>query len=246
MLSLLNLPFFYEQSPQEKTITITLVSSLFFVLIFFASKIFILPYKQLFLKGKNLLFVAVMTIILTATFALSTVYYWSIPKVHAIEICFDADKGDGSVVIESLMDPNRTRIYSPQRFNNSDYPLLLPSGNCLTGEIVNLNSFFPRWWIVPRLAIYLAEDPPYGRFSVKVNETVSVVSFDDDYGNIYAGKIEFNEGFDQGTLLKQPWRQRWFLGIKAVWVIIGATYLSFLLWGITERVISYPSIDAAK
>jgi len=246
MLSLLNLPFFYEKSHTEKAIAISLISLAFFLLTYFGGNIFILPYKRMFLEWKNLLFVAVMTVILTATFALSTVYYWSIPNIHTIEMCYDADKGDGSVMIESLMDPNRTRIYSPQKFKNSEYPLLVQSGNCINGEIVNLDSLIPRWWIVPRLTIYLAEEPPYGRFSVKVNEVESVVYFDDDYGNIYAGKLEFNEGFDQGTMIKQPWRQRWFFGVQAIWVIIGATFFSFLLWGITERIISYPSINTAR
>jgi hypothetical protein len=238
-LILFNLIGFYEQNPGRQITIFLIVSLVIAQLVFFSINVFILPFIAKFNAWKNLIFIASVTIVLILALSLGAKHYWDMPVVHKIEVCFDAEDGAGSVIIDEIIDPNTNRQYTPFAFGDSRYPLNLESGNCINGSLVNMISRSNQWWIVPRVRFLIKTTPPDGRFYTAINNVPSVVYFDKDAEEPFPGEVIIDEGFDQGSKITIPWHKAWFLALKAGMLFLSAIYLSFFFFGLTEQIITF-------
>lgn len=169
--SLLSLPFFYNQSAQQRLITFLIVALVFCVLVYFTSRVFILPYLIILVEWKNLVFIIVLTIFLSMLLGINSAPYWAFPEIHKVEICFDAQEGEENLRIEKLVEPSTNRLFPSDSFNQDRYPLRVPSGGCINGRLVYLPSLLTRALIIPRLSVIVDENPPAGRFFINANRS---------------------------------------------------------------------------
>jgi len=239
-ISLLSLPFFYDQPTQVRTMIFIGVSILFFLLSHFAARVFILPYVKYYKTRSNLAFLIIIFIILTVTIALSYANLWAVPEIHKVEICFDADDGSQSLNIEKLVDPNKNRLFSPDSFGFRRYPIIVDSGSCISGRITNLVSRLTESLMADQITIGVQEAPPSGRFYVSINDVPAVFNFKQDGESQPSTSILFKDGFDQGRRIEEPWQQNWFICLKLIAIFIISIYLSLFLFGLTEKIQAFP------
>ncbi|HBH11613.1 MAG TPA: hypothetical protein DDX29_00595 [Clostridiales bacterium] len=240
---LLNITLFFERQSHQQVKIFSIITLALFVLVIFVNQAFIMPYLSKLKDKKSLFFLGIMVAILTISLSIGAKHYWSIPNIHSLEICFTAEDESGRLKIDEMIDPNTNRQYSPNSLGFSRYPMYIESGECLNGNLVNLDHLRPRWYIVPRLRILIKTSPPDGRFYIAVNDVPSVVLFDQDDEEPFNGEIMVDEGFDQGNRSKIPWGKAWFLAVKAGGLFLSAIYLSLFFFGLTERMISYTNIE---
>jgi hypothetical protein len=245
-LILFNITSFYEIDPKQQILIFVAAAIVLSIFLFFCNRTFIIPYRKSIISRKTVIFLAIMTVILTGAFSLGAKHYWEMPIVNRVEICFDADAGSGSLFIDEIIDPNTNRQYSPFSFSDARYPITIDSGECIQGNIVNMITRSYRWWIVPRLKFLIKTTPPDGRFYVSINDVPSVVYFDKDSEEPFTSEVIIDEGFDQGEKLTIPWHKAWFFGLKAGGLLLGAIYLSVLFFGLTEKIITYSKIQTIK
>jgi len=241
-ISFLNFPLIYHQETQERTITFLIAMFGFSFLTLFAIKSFLLPYLSEYIKLQNLIFIVILIIFLTATITTNLNYYWSVPVTHNIEICFDADDADSTIIFRELVHPVTNRLYPPDSFGTDRYPLLLESGGCLNGSVMTFYRRIMRFWNKPGITVLVQEDPPDGRLYVSVNEVPTVVYFNQNAETQPNNEIVFNDGFDLGNKVETPWNQYWFWGIRVLAVFISAIFLSLFFFGLAERIITFSSV----
>jgi len=237
---LLNLPFFYEKSSQHMLLSYAMTASAFLIVILLVNKVFITPFVKLYLQQKNWIFIIIMILILTIALSLGSVYYWNIPIRHTVEICFDADDPEENLSIQRLMDPNNNRLHSSSNFGVEDYPIIVETGICIDGNIIDLDPL--KVWLSKRLKSIVQENPPDGRFFVSINNVPSVVYFDrnaEDNSNV----VTINEGFENGTILPFAEHKLIYSGIKALAVFCSAIYLSLFFFGLTELMFKNPRVN---
>jgi hypothetical protein len=152
-LCLLNLSWFYEQSTPIQLRTFALLTIGFSLLVFFTTKRLILTNLIQLFQLKNLVFLLLFTVFLVVLLSISAVYYWSVPEVQSVKMCFEAEEAQVSVSIQELNDASTNRLFAPDSFGVDRYPIRIASGSCAQGTIINLVSQFPRWWIVPKMAL---------------------------------------------------------------------------------------------
>ena len=239
-------PAFYDQDTAQKAFTFGAVFTGMLLLILLANKAFILPYLLNLLQRENLAFIGLMLIIIGGTLGISSAHYWSVPEVHAVEICFDTTGEEESVRIQKLVDPSTNRLYSPASFGNQRYPLSIDSGECIRGSVTDLVSPLTQALMAPGLTVVYPQVPAEGRFYISVNDTPAVILFEEADEIITDNQVTFRDGFDQGRREVFPWRQAWFLGLKALAVLLSAAYLSLCLYGLTERTLTYSALQTAQ
>lgn len=237
--SLLGLPFFYEQNKEEQIRGFFLLSLIIFFLILLFNHLLIHPHLGKLQHKREKLFLIIMTGIILVVLLLSSASYWSIPEVHDVQMCFDASDKISSLSITGLINSNTKRLYPPESFGFSRYPIILRSEDCLDGRITMLLSELTQGLFSKRLIIRVPEDPPSGRFFVSINEVPSVINFSTDTDKENINEIIFDEGFDQGRRITRPWGQHWFILIKMLAVILCALYISLLLFGFNEQIINF-------
>lgn len=238
---LFSLPFFYEQKNKEKILILLILTSIFLVLVKFFTRVIIFPHLSEFQNKSNKIFFIFMTSILVVTLALGSANYWAVPEVHHVQICFDANDETSDLLIEGLIDPNTNRLYPPDSFSFSRYPIILKSGNCLNGRITMLISKLTQALIGFRLIVRVQDSPPDGRFFVSINDVPAVVYFDHDVKPNLTNEIIFKEGFEKGEKINMPWGKHWFMGVKAMAILSCATYLSLFLFGFSEQILTFQS-----
>lgn len=244
---LLNLPSFYLQNVQERLITFLVSVGILCISVLFAQKALILPFLKKFKKTRNLIFILLLVGFLTLTITVSSNHYWSIPTTHNLTICFTADDGTSTLVIPELGHSITNQLFSPEGFGENRYPLLVESGECINGSVMSFYRRVMRYWNEPGMTIFIREPIPDGKLSVKVNDIPSVIQFDQTGEEKTANEIGITDGFESGVMITNPWNQTWFLGVKALGMVLSAAFLAFFLWGFTERVFNYsPKMDLQK
>jgi hypothetical protein len=240
---LLSLPFFYEQTPGQKILTLAVVFLAFLFLIWLSNKTFILPNLQEFTQLKNILFIILLFIIIASTSSVSTVHYWSKPEKHEVEICFDSTDGNESLEINKLVEPKTNRLFSPKSFGVKHYPIIVPSGECLQGQVVTLYWRYPLRYLLKIMSVVVEDNPPDGRLFISVNDNPAVVYFDKDAEDPVKTEISFTEGFDQGEVL--PFARNLYisLGIKTIALILSSLYLSLFLFGLTGKILNLENVN---
>ena len=235
-ICLMSLPFFYEQTSQGKAFLCLGISAFFSVLVFLASKAFIFPFLTKFNNKASLVFLVLFSSLLFAGIGLGSANLWAVPEIHHIEICFTANDQIQSLTIEKIMDPNTTRLFPPDSIGVKRYPIVVESGSCINGRILNLVSRLTESLMGDQLIIEVIENPPSGRFYVRVNDAPAVVTFTQDEEDQQSASILITEGFDQGERINTPWSQPWFYTQKLIFIMFSAIFLSLFLFGLTERI----------
>jgi len=231
---LLSLPFFYEQTPSMMAIILVIFILIFVAIILSTNRLLILSHSNCFRNWKNIALIALLSVILITSFAVSSNHYWSKPEIHRVEICFDAKKGNQPLIINKLFEPKTNRMFSPRTFGFGHYPIVVQSGDCLSGQMITLYWGFPLRLILKNMKVVVDKEPPEGRLFISVNEVPAVVYFDNDAEEPIKTGIFFTEGFDKGTPLSFSRNKYIYLGIKSIALIISSLYLAFVLFGFTE------------
>jgi len=239
-------PAFYEQGAGQKAFTLGAVFAGMLLLILLANRAFILPYLPTLFQSENLVFIGLMLMVIGGTLGISSAHYWSVPEVHMVEICFDTTGEDESVRIQKLVDPSTNRLYSPASFGNQRYPLSIVSGECISGSVTDLVSPLTQALMAPGLSVVYPKLPAKGRFFISINDAPAVILFEEADESITDNQVTFRDGFNQGRRVVFPWRQTWFLGLKALAVLLSAAYLSLCLFGLTEHTLTYSAIHNAQ
>lgn len=236
--SLFRFPVFYEQSPTQRIRTFLLGGLLFFMLTVVGSLRFVLPHVKKTLTKKNLLFTIPLAVLLTFFLVTTSANYWAMPEVHAVEICFEAYGGTGTVIIQEFVDPNTNRLYPPNSFGADRYPIKVGSGECVSGRIMMLISPLTQALIGYQVTATIEENPPDGRLAIEINNSPSVVYFAQNSEEGTSTEIVLKDGFDNGTELKKPWGEIWLLGLKLIAAVISASFIALFLSTLTEEVFS--------
>jgi len=243
---LFRLPFFYEQSTQEKAMTFLVVGLFLLIFVILASKAFIFPFIRRIPKRNNLIFIGCIAILLTLALAVTSAHYWAVPEIHMVEICFNAGNESDNLDIQKLVDPNTNRLYSPDSFGFTRYPITINSGQCVTDRTMNLLSPLTQPLMGFRLTAVVQDDPPEGRFYVTINNVPAVINFEQDTEIQPTSDIVFKDGFEKGKKLDVPWSQYWFVCVKGLGIFLSAIYLSLFLFGLTEQIIAFSPNDTVQ
>jgi hypothetical protein len=236
---LLNLPFFYELSTAQSSITFSLVALVMFILITFSLKEFILPNLDVFREKKNIGVIIFLILFLSIIISFSSNYIWTTPEIYAVEICFDADDVSSPLGVQSLSHPKTNRLYPPETFGVNRYPITIDSGQCVNGQIITLLGRRLRYSGDAHLAVTIREDPPEGRFYISIDNSPSVVLFEDDADQPPTQTILVREGFKTISPWSSTVQRYWFYGIRIVMVLFSAMLVSLVLFGLTERTIKF-------
>jgi len=237
--ALLRFPAFYESDLSQKSWTFLSTGLFFLTMVVFASMFLILPRIDAILKKKNLLFLIPMIILLMLILSSTSANYWAVPEIHNMAICFDADDGKSSIDIEEIVDPNTNRLFSPNSFGFSRYPIRVASGDCLDGSILVLISPLTQALIGYHVTAAVEETPPDGRLAIDINNTPSMVSFEQSTQSQENTHIVLKDGFENGTKLEEPWGQMWLLGFKLIAPALSAAFIALFLSALIEEVFSY-------
>lgn len=244
---LMNLASFYQLDQQTRLLTFLISLVISFLLVVCAQRSFVLPYLKKIKKRGNLIFLILLIGFLSVTITTSSNYLWSVPTTHEINICFDADDGTSPLIIPELGHSITNQLFSPEGFRKDRYPLLINSGECINGSVMSFYRRVMRYWNNPGMTIFIREPIPNGTLSVTVNDVPSVIQFDQSGEEITANEINITDGFDSGVMITSPWNQSWFLGLKALGVILSATFLALFFFGFTERIFTHsPKMDVKK
>lgn len=243
-LTLFSLPFFYELNSRYKWMLFLILFLIYSGLVFFVVISLIIPYLTQFKSLPNLIFLLSTAIILSFTFAINARYYWAIPAEHNIRLCFDANDETSILVVKALVHPKTNRVFNLISFDMDNYPIKIESGNCYLGKIITFYRHVVRWWTPPGVSVNFSGTPPDGRLSLEANgvESVFYIAQEDDE-MVSVEKVEFINGFDNGTIISGPWSQNWFLGLKALTILISAIMSTLFLFCLTEKTITDPKID---
>jgi len=236
---LFSLPFFYEQNNNQRILTSLLITLMFCGLVFIAYNTLILPFLSLYLKWKNVIFIILMIIILISTSSINSLYYWSIPKENNIEICFDAAEGSKNLQIHKLIESHTKRLYSPVSFGVDQYPIIIPSGECVNGKIITMYWKYTLMLFFPSLTAVAQKEPPDGRFYLSINDVPSVVYFDKNAEEPIGNEVNFNEGIEDGETLPFVIHKYLYTAVKAICLIVSSIFLSLFFFGLTEKIMNY-------
>jgi hypothetical protein len=239
MSCLLRLAFFYEQNNNQRILTSLLITLMFCGLVFIAYNTLILPFLSLYLKWKNVIFIILMIIILISTSSINSLYYWSIPKENNIEICFDAAEGSKNLQIHKLIESHTKRLYSPVSFGVDQYPIIIPSGECVNGKIITMYWKYTLMLFFPSLTAVVQKEPPDGRFYLSINDVPSVVYFDKNAEEPIGNEVNFNEGIEDGETLPFVIHKYLYTAVKAICLIVSSIFLSLFFFGLTEKIMNY-------
>ena len=244
--SLMNFPSFYHHNSQERIITILISMVVFSVPVIYLLKSLIFPNFIGFKKRKNIIFVVILFIFLSATISISSNYYWSTPVIHNIKICFDTEDATSKINIRELNHPVTNHLYPPDSFGSSRYPFPVKSGECVTGSVMTFYRRVMRYWNEPGISVVIQGNPSEGRLYVSANDIPSVVNFDDTAENEVNKIISIYEGFDLGKKIETPWNQHLLLVLRILAVFISAGFLSLFLFGLTEKIIGYKTLKTTR
>jgi hypothetical protein len=233
-VTLLRLPHFYEQTRQDKFISFIILFCFYLLLVLIAVNILLIPHIVKYLKKSNLIFIITLIVILTILLSVNSAHYWAVPLVHTVEICFDAPSEDVSLTILELVDPSSDRLYSLARFGLDHYPIILDSGTCVNGQVMNLLSPLTHPYIGYQADVIIDKIPREGRFLISINKMPSIVTFNSDQETEISKRILVRDGFDKGAFHQNPWDQRWFKVFKLLSIFISSVFITLSLFGITE------------
>lgn len=236
---LLNLPFFYQQNNHTKLTTFVITFAGFFLLDSLLLKVLVFSYLKNAIKLKNLFLIGFLIIFLIITIGIGSNYYWSVPTLHHVEICFDAEDGSSTIIIPELTHHISNRLFPPEGFGLENYPLFLESGECVQGTVMTLYRRVMRFWNQPGMTVFIRQDPPDGRLFLNVNNTPTAVYFDQDSEEQPDNEVTVTAGFESGLRMDSPWDKTWFMAVKLLGVGFSAFGLALFLFGFTERVLKF-------
>lgn len=239
VVTLLRLPFFYEQPRQGKFISFIILFCFYLLPVFIATIYLLLPHIDQYLKKSNLIFIITIIVLLTILLSLNSAHYWAVPFVHSVEICFDASNGEDNLTILELVDPTTNRLFSLARFGLDHYPIILDSGTCVNGQVMNLLSPLTHPFIGYQADVLVEENPPDGRFMISINDVPSIVTFNSDQEEETSTRILVRDGFGKGGYYQNPWDLWWFKGIKLLNILLSAVFITLSLFGITEHLFNF-------
>ena len=238
-LCLLNFPWFYHQNTRDKVNTLVLLMTIFSILVYTALKLIMLPNFKDYFKVKNIIFIIILFLFLTVTTGINSNYYWSVPEISPIEICFDAEDEISSLTINELNHAVTNELFPSINFGSKRYPLTLESESCINGNIMTFWRPKMWFWNPPGMTIIVQESPPDGRLFVSANDIPSVIYFDQDAENPIGREVIFTDGFNQGLKIDDPYNHYWFWGVKALGVIFPSLFLSIFFFSLSQKIIDF-------
>lgn len=236
VLVLFNLPFFYHLNKIDAIQTIVSVVFFFSLIVGFSYRILFIPIRAF--QDRNtvsVILVSVLSLMLGGIYSLTSVNYWLLPQLHHVEICYQSEEQpDSSVKLLKLYDFKTGRFYPASDVEQNKYPVLIPSGTCIAGDVQALVREGAEWEGLAAVFSTKSENAEIfiGINSVMANLPLAITNIKDN-----TATIVLQAGVENG--LDDPfWGAGWLALLKWGSLILSAVYSAFLVFGVSELIVS--------
>jgi hypothetical protein len=235
MVCLLNFAYFYEFEDAQKVRFFLIGIVCFTLLIFLALRAYVLPIRRKYLERKKLLLIGFLGLVLLRILFYSSYYYWSIPQIHAINICYDTNNLSEHLKLFELHDANTGEQYLPSSLGYPHYPILIAANTCAQGRIISLPLRNKNWeGVVAVFEEKIAPDTVRTKLNNGMEETTALINHDQIAGT---ENILISQGATRGILITNPWDKGWFVVIKWLSLVLSSALLALILFAISETII---------
>ena len=232
ILVLLNLPFFYELDKPNSIKIFLIVSAIFSMLILLSKRFLSVSLEYIRRKDKSsIAFFIIMTVVLGSAFYFLSPYYWTIPTISRIDICYKSNNPIDTVNLFEINDLDTNRLYPPESLGYNTYPIQISSGKCAKGRILALLRKNEDWQGV---AVVLEEKENGNFVQAGINEKLNTFPLVDTDGILQKETIPLQTGTGMAEALFHPWGGNSLALVKWISLFGGSVYLGLFLFGITE------------
>ena len=235
ILVLLNLPFFYELDKPNSIKIFLIVSAIFSMLILLSKRFLSVSLEYIRRKDKSsIAFFIIMTVVLGSAFYFLSPYYWTIPTISRIDICYKSNNPIDTVNLFEINDLDTNRLYPPESLGYNTYPIQIASGKCAKGRILALLRKNEDWQGV---AVVLEEKENGNFVQAGINEKLNTFPLVDTDGILQKETIPLQTGTGMAEALFHPWGGNSLALVKWISLFGGSVYLGLFLFGITEVIL---------
>jgi hypothetical protein len=232
VLFLFNLPLFYEQEKFGFLTTFLIVFIIFSLIAALSFKLLSIPLKYVKEKNKgNIVFTSLLILLFTCIFYYTSSYYWSIPKSHQIEICYQSDTRPGSLSIHAISDKATGHVYDANIFSNEKYPITIPVSTCIHGSIRTVQEW-------DGLRIHLGEKGEEDRATVEINRRLTSFPLVDQDVKPGSEIITASAGAGGGTpIYPYIFSSTALIFVKWAALLLSSVYLALFVFALSEIII---------
>lgn len=231
VLFLFNLPLFYELETVGFGAAFLITWAIFTLLIISSRKVLLLPLAHFREKNKSsIVFVFLLGLLLAGTFYFTQSYYWSIPRIHSLVICFESNDPAGTLELLMARDRKIGREYPAEMFGHRQYPISIASGSCITTYIRTVQD-----WTGVTLDVGKT-DP--GNLITTINKTETVFPLVGNDGISQESIFAFSGSRGITPIYPELFSGLALTSIKWVALLLSSFYLAFFVFGLVELILS--------
>lgn len=233
---LLNLPFFYELPGYAALKVFVLATVVFAAVAFFFINWFVSPNLPNRAALGSWLSIGIITLVLFVSFVFLAPYYWTIPRLQQIELCYASSNPGDQLHILEVHDLNNTRRYSPQSLAFQSYPITIAANSCVQGKeaaLVDINQVTGDHG----LGLTVDQQTDLQRLTVRINSSHKISSLGDHDGIPDTESIKVSEGkITDTTSISDPWNRKWMMLARWGSIVASSIFLAFVVFGISETI----------
>jgi hypothetical protein len=232
VLTLFNLPLFYEQDKRGWLTTFLITFVIFSLAVAFSFRLLLITLNYFREKNTiNISTVIFLSLLLAGVFYFTGFYYWSKPTFQRIEICYESNSLPKVLKLNSISDHEVGGIYSAKNFGQKNYPLSISANTCITGGIRTVQ----KW---RGIIIDLEEMGISDTLKVDINGQTTVKSLADNDGVTANEIISVPASSHRGSpIYPQFFSSGILIFIKWVSLLLSSVYLAMLIFALGEIII---------
>jgi hypothetical protein len=236
IVCLLNFAYFYEFADAQKIRLFLIVMVCFTLIIFLVLRAYVLLIRHKYLERKKLLFIGFLGLVLLRILFYSSYYYWSIPQIHTINICYDTNNLSEHLKLFELHDAKTGEEYLPSSLGYHYYPIVIAANTCAEGRIISLPLRNKNWeGVVAVFEEKIAPNTVRTKLNNSMEETTTLINHDQIAGT---ENILISHGVTSGIPITNPWDKGWFVVIKWLSLVLSSALLALILFAISETIIA--------
>jgi hypothetical protein len=237
MLSLLNLSAFYELDSRGQVKWFLIALLLFGIAGFFFTRWFLLPYYRDYRDHSNLLLIGFLSAILLALLVFSSPYFWTVPQIQQVSICYEASSPSEHLDVFEAHDTESGREYSPQSLGSLVYPIEIAANACIEGTEMALTALSLKDY-GHGFGITVSQKDSLQRATLRLNNATRTYSLEDRDGILQTESLSVEPNAPkQDTFVVEPWGRKWMMVARWASIIFGSAYLALILFGISGRIV---------
>ncbi len=237
LLGLLNLPAFYSLDATEMIRRYLIAFFLFSIAAYFCTKWFIWPYLATYFDRYNRLLIGSITLILLALFIFASPYFWTIPEIQRVAICYEPENMSTSLTILETHDVKDGREYPPQALGWQKYPIVVTANACVQGSELALTALNLQD-SGHSFGITVDQQDDQQHVTLKLDKAKALFPLGDhDRIPNTEGLIIDHDPTRPPNLVADPWARKWMLLARWVSIVLTAPYFAVVLFGMSETVI---------